>query len=110
MPRPLNAGNFSVKGPEPRGPALALRLSASVDTELRRAVGWQSKENNPQLRDFVEEAVRQALNGSAPAPGRYDAERIRTAARRVAMTVQPRERAKIVKLFDALLGELLAGE
>jgi len=110
MPRPINSGNFAVKGPEPRGPALALRLSASVDQGLRRAVGWQNKENNPQLRDFVENAVKQALNGSAPVASGYDAERIRTAARRVAMTIQPRDRAKIVKAFDALLGELLAGE
>lgn len=98
----------------PKGDAIALRLPTALDAQVRAAAGWQqpTKEDNAALREWVEEAIREKAEGrgqraegkdSSPA---YTPEQMRTAINRVAMTVQPRDRGKALKLLNAVMGEL----
>ena len=119
-------GQFGQKpaGVERRGEAIALRLPASLDAQVRAAAGWQSAADNIVLRDWVEGACQEKVRGEGrgergkddpdsshltphTSPS-YSVAQIRAAADRVAMTIQPRERLRVQKAFKALLGELLA--
>lgn len=108
-------GQFGQKTTEKRGDAIALRLPASLDAQVRTAAGWQSSADNTALRDWVEGACKDRVSGAtSPAPTVVPSspgctpEQLRAAINRVALTVQPRERGKALKLLNALMGELLA--
>ncbi|PSB29915.1 hypothetical protein [Stenomitos frigidus] len=117
----LSQGTFASQYKERRGAAaIALRLPVSLDAQVRAAAGWQSKEDNEALRVWVEQACRSAVSGQRSAVSQAairassgkanDVATVRAAANRVAMTIQPRNRALVMRAFDALLGELVAGE
>jgi hypothetical protein len=54
-------GRFESKYEEPRGNAIALRLPQSLDVELRKVVGWNSKEDNAALKAWIEAAIFEKL-------------------------------------------------
>ncbi|MGF1499584.1 MAG: hypothetical protein ACFB8W_22585 [Elainellaceae cyanobacterium] len=66
------SGHFQRKSAEPRGRAIALRLSQSLDAAVREAVGWQSSADNAVLRSWLEAAIAEKLqrdqnpNSSSP--------------------------------------------
>lgn len=99
-------GQFGIKATEKKGDAIALRLPASLDAEVRAA----AEAEGTALRDWVESACKDRVSGAAPTRelGGYPIEQIRAAADRVALTIRPSERLRIQKAFKALLGELLA--
>jgi hypothetical protein len=54
-------GRFASPYSERRGAAIALRLPQSIDQSLRNIVGWRSKDDNPNLKAWVEAAIREKL-------------------------------------------------
>jgi hypothetical protein len=112
MDQPRIKGKFAQKETERRGDAIALRLPASLDAQVREAAGWQSGADNTALRDWVEGACKLRVNGgtfSALERG-YTPQQVRAAANRVAVRVPIKNRAAVIKAFDALIGELLSGD
>lgn len=103
-----HAGMFQSPYEERRGDAIALRLPVSLDAQVRQAAGWQSKADNIALRDWIEGACQQRAEGRGQEAGGYTPEQMRAAINRVALTIQPRDRGKALKLLNALMGELLA--
>jgi hypothetical protein len=68
-------GIFASPYNEPRGEAIALRLPRTLDEQLRGTVGWLGTEDNPKLRAFIEEAVREKLakqSANDNQPGRLE--------------------------------------
>lgn len=55
-------GTFESQYKERRGQPIALRLSESLDTKLRKVVGWKSAEDNPKLKQWIEEAIAARLS------------------------------------------------
>lgn len=110
--QPRAGGMFQSQYQERRGEAIALRLSASLDAQVRQAAGWQSKADNTALRDWVEAACKERVaRAASPAPPNesgYTPEQIRTVINRIAMQTPPKQRGAVLKQFNALMGELLA--
>ena len=102
-------GKFAAKA-ELKGDAIALRLPAALDTQVRQAAGWQqpTKEDNAALREWVEAAIRERVEGRGQKAEGYSAERIRAAANRVALATRPSDRAVVMRAFKALIGELVS--
>ena len=59
-------GTFESQYRERRGQPIALRLPESLDARLRDAVGWKSSGDNPQLKQWIEEAIAARLSGHKP--------------------------------------------
>ena len=55
-------GTFASQYQERRGQPIALRLPKSLDAQLRGAVGWKSSEDNPKLKQWIEEAIAAHLS------------------------------------------------
>ena len=104
LDQPRIGGKFAQKGTERRGGAIALRLPASLDSQVRAAAGWQSGADNAALRDWVEAACKEKVEGAVG----ITPDQVRAAGNRVAVRVPIKQRAAVIKAFDALIGELLA--
>lgn len=62
MQQPRNKkGTFESQYKEKRGQPIALRLPQSLDGQLRDAIGWQSSEDNPKLKQWIEKAIAARL-------------------------------------------------
>jgi len=128
-------GKYGVKAGELKGDAIAFRLPASLDAQVRDFAGWKSKGDNALLRAWVEGACKDRVSGSAssgidfrilskayrnackdrvsgstpPAStAGIDIIAVRAAANRVALQTSPKQRGAIIKAFNALVAELLA--
>jgi hypothetical protein len=55
-------GKFESQYKERRGQPIALRLAESLDTKLRKVVEWKSAEDNPKLKQWIEEAIAAQLS------------------------------------------------
>jgi hypothetical protein len=63
MQQPRNKkGTFESQYKEKRGQPIAIRLPESLDAQLRDAVGWKSSEDNPKLKQWIEEAIAARLS------------------------------------------------
>jgi hypothetical protein len=63
MQQPRNKkGTFESQYKEKRGQPIALRLPQSLDGQLRDAIGWQSSEDNPKLKQWIEKAIAARLS------------------------------------------------
>jgi len=129
-------GKYGVKAGELKGDAIALRLPASLDVQVRESAGWSSKGDNDLLRAWVEGACKDRVSGSTPPASTVgiditavraaqpcpwfglaegcmagiDITAVRAAANRVALQTSPKQRGAIIKAFNALVGELLASQ
>lgn len=65
--QPRNAkAKFQSQYKERRGDAIALRLPASLDEQVRAAAAWQDKTDNPKLKAWIEAALREKLERDEP--------------------------------------------
>ena len=55
-------GTFESQYKERRGQPIALRLPESLDAQLRDAVDWKTSEDNPKLKQWIEEAIAARLS------------------------------------------------
>jgi hypothetical protein len=63
MQQPRNKkGTFESQYKERRGQPIAIRLPESLDAQLRNAVGWKSSEDNPKLKQWIEQAIAGRLS------------------------------------------------
>ncbi len=55
-------GTFESQYKERRGQPISIRLPESLDQKLRDAVGWKSSEDNPKLKQWLEDAIMARLS------------------------------------------------
>ena len=60
-------GTFESQYKERRGQPIALRLPGNLDKKLREVVGWESGEDNPKLKQWIEEAIAARLSSGVGA-------------------------------------------
>jgi hypothetical protein len=71
MQQPRNKkGTFESQYKEKRGQPIAIRLPESLDAQLRDTVGWKSSEDNPKLKQWIEEAISTQLSEKAALHGK----------------------------------------
>jgi hypothetical protein len=57
-------GTFESQYQERRGQPISIRLPESLDTKLRKVVGWESSADNPKLKQWIEEAIAARLSAT----------------------------------------------
>lgn len=60
-------GTFGSQYKERRGQPIALRLPENLDKKLREAIEWESNEDNPKLKQWIEEAIAAQLSSGVGA-------------------------------------------
>ena len=55
-------GTFESQYKERRGQPISIRLPESLDAQLRDAVGWKSSEDNPKLKEWLEDVIAARLS------------------------------------------------
>ncbi len=54
-------GKFASQYKERRGNTISIRLPKSLDEATRTAAGWNSTEDNPKLKHWIEDAIAERL-------------------------------------------------
>lgn len=103
-------GRFESIYSEPRGEAIALRLPQSLDERLRKAVGWQSKDDNDKLKAAVEAAIKKFLGETEADIDQEilrDAAQIAIAIKQAAIAREEKKKSKAdADLINKWLGEI----